>query len=95
MWGGRNDHPTNSHHDMAGVYIDPTHVIDQQGRNMDTLVFELLSVDTLQRVREELGGYMHDQLKDVLKGDLKSVDAPVFEAFLTLQRVLDEKEVGA
>lgn len=59
---------------------------------MDTLVFELLSVDTLQRVREELGGYMHDQLKDVLKGDLKSVDAPVFEAFLTLQRVLDEKE---
>lgn len=59
---------------------------------MDTFIFELLSVATLTTIRAELGGYMMDQLKDIDRGILQQVDVPVFEAFLVLQKVLDEKE---
>lgn len=59
---------------------------------MDTLVFELLSVDTLKQVRREMAGYMRDQLVDVMNNNLNGVDENVFKAFLTINKVLDEKE---
>ena len=59
---------------------------------MDTLIFELLSTATLTTIRAELGGHMMDQLRDIDRGILQQVDVPVFEAFLVLQKVLDEKE---
>lgn len=59
---------------------------------MDTIIFEILSVDTLKRIRSEFTGYMLDQLRDVDNHTLSGVDESVFEAYLKLQQVLSEKE---
>lgn len=59
---------------------------------MDTIIFEVLSVNTLKQIRSEFTGYMLDQLRDVDNHTLSGVDESVFEAYLTLQRVLAEKE---
>jgi hypothetical protein len=59
---------------------------------MDTIIFEVLSVNTLKQIRSELTGYMLDQLRDVDNNTLRGVDEAIFDAYLKLQQVLSEKE---
>lgn len=59
---------------------------------MDTIIFEVLSINTLKQIRSELTGYMLDQLNDVANNTLNGVDEAVFDAYLKLQQVLVEKE---
>ena len=59
---------------------------------MDTIIFEVLSVNTLKQIRSELTGYMLDQLRDVDNNTINGVDEAVFDAYLKLQQVLSEKE---
>lgn len=59
---------------------------------MDTIIFEILSVDTLKQIRNELGGYIRDQIYDVERKAIPYVDDKVFEAYLKVQQVLMEKE---
>ena len=59
---------------------------------MDTIIFEVLSVNTLKQIRSELTGYMLDQLRDVDNNTLSGVDEAVVDAYIKLQQVLTEKE---
>lgn len=51
---------------------------------MDTIIFEVLSVNTLKQIRSELTGYMLDQLNDVANNTIRGVDEAVFDAYLKL-----------